>query len=135
MNKECNTGYDTEVELEKGADLTAVSYDATQRALVTSGKVTVGGKAVTAEISGVASSKGPDGTVNLWLSLFRFKKPDGSIKQVDGLNIPTTLKPGQGAIDTAKALASFINTSKRPYKATAKGNRANATITIVFAQN
>ena len=68
MNKGDNTGYDAQVELEKGADLTAVSYDATQRAVATSGKATVGGKAVTAEISGVASSKGTDGTINLWLS-------------------------------------------------------------------
>lgn len=135
MNKKYDTDYDTETELEKGPDLTAVSYDATQRALVASGKVTVGGKAVTAEISGVASSKGTDGTVNLWLSLFRFKRPDGSISQVDGLNIPAMLKPGQGAIDTAKALASFINTSKRPYRAAAKGTRTNATITIVFTRN
>jgi hypothetical protein len=135
MNEKSTTGYDEEVELTKGADLTAVSYDATQRAFVTSGKVTVGGKAVTAEISGIASSKGTDGTINLWLSLFRFKKPDGTTKQVDGLNIPTTLKPGQGAINTAKALASYINTSKRPYRATAKGSRTNATITIKFTQN
>ena len=134
MNKGDNTGYDAQVELEKGADLTAVSYDATQRAVETSGKATVGGKAVTAEISGVASSKGTDGTINLWLSLFRFKKPDGSTSQVDGLNIPATLRPGQGALDTAKTLAAFINTSKSPYKATVKGNRANARITIVFAK-
>ncbi len=134
MNKEYNTE-DTEAESEQGADLTAVSYDATQRAVVTSGKVTVGGKAVTAEISGVASSKGTDGTINLWLSLFRFRKPDGSTEQVNGLNIPATLKPGQGAIDTAKALAFFINTSKSPYKATAKGTRSSATITIVFARS
>ncbi len=135
MNKDPKEGYDTETELEKGADLTAVSYDATQRAIVTSGKVTVGGRAVTAEISGIASSKAPDGMINLWLSLFSFKKPDGSVKQVDALNIPAALKPGQGAIDTAKALAGFINTSKRPYKATVKGNRTNATITIIFARN
>jgi hypothetical protein len=57
------------------------------------------------------------------------------VKQVDALNIPAALKPGQGAIDTAKALAGFINTSKRPYKATAKGNRSSATITIIFAQS
>ena len=135
MSIKLNAGYDKKTELEKGADLTAVSYDATQRALATSGKVTVGGKAVTAEISGIASGKGPDAMINLWLSLFSFKKPDGSMKQVDGLNIPAALKPGQGAINTAKALAAFINSSKRPYRATVKGNRTNATITIIFAQN
>lgn len=126
--------YDPSVELEQGADLTAVSYDPTQRALVMGGKVTIGGRAVTAEISGVATGKGLDGMVNLWLSKFYFRKPDGSVNAVSDLNVPAPLKPHQGAIDTARKLASFINASKRPYKAKAQGSRRKATLSIVYAQ-
>lgn len=125
-------GYYNEQELDRGAQLTAVSYDRTQRALVTAGRATVGGKPVVAEISGVATGKGEDGTVNLWLSAFRFKGRNGAMNKSPGLNAVATLFPRQGAIDTAKAIASNVNSSKTPYKATIHGGRRKATVTIIF---
>jgi hypothetical protein len=127
-----NPGYYSETELDRGAQLTAVSYDKTQRALVTAGLATVGGKAVTAEISGVATGRGEDGTVNLWLSTFHFKGRDGELKKVPGFNAVATLAPRQGAIDTAKAIASYVNSIKTPYKATASGDRRKALVNIAF---
>ena len=41
--KKSAEGYNPEVELAKGATLTAASYDKTQKITVTAGKVTVGG--------------------------------------------------------------------------------------------
>ena len=124
--------YCSEVELERGAYLTAVSYDRTQTAIVTEGRATVGGKTVTAVISGIATGKGVDGTVNMWLPSFRFKKSDGEISQAPGLNAVATLAPRQGAIDTAKAIARSVNFSKTPYRATISGDRRSALITIAF---
>ena len=121
-----------EIELDRGAELTAVSYDRTQSALVTARVATVGGKAVTAEISGVATAKGEDGTVNLWLSSFNFKGRDGEMRKVPGINAVAKLAPRQGAIDTAKAIASYVNASRNAYKATAKGDRRKAQINIAF---
>jgi hypothetical protein len=113
-------------------------YDKTQKAAVIAGKVTVGGKPGIVEISGIATGQtlevGFEGTVDLWLSIFRFKRPDGTTNHVAGLNIPMKLAAGQGAIHTAKALADFINTSGRPYKATSKGARVKATITIIYTE-
>ena len=48
-------GYNPEIELAKGADLTAASYDKTQQIMVTAGKVTIGGKAVIIKIESIAS--------------------------------------------------------------------------------
>jgi len=126
------TMYYNEAELDRGAELTAVSYDRTQSALVTSRVATVGGKAVTAEISGVATAKGEDGTVNLWLSTFSFKGRDGEMKKVPGINAVAKLAPRQGAIETAKAIASYVNAGKTAYKATASGDRRKALINIAF---
>ena len=138
MKKNAGGGYDPEVELAKGAVLEAAAYDKTQKAVVLAGKVTVGGKPGVAEISGIATGQileaGLEGTVDLWLSIFRFKRPDGTTNHVAGLNIPVKLSPGQGAIDTAKALAAFINASGRPYRTAVKGDRNKATITVVYSE-
>ena len=137
MRKENNSGYNPEVELAKGASLTAASYDKTQMISVTVEKVTVGGKPGVAEITGLATGKleaGIDGTVNLWLSIFRFMRPDGTVNHVAGWNIPLTLKPKQTPIETAEAFATYINAGTRPYKATAAGNKAKATVTIIFTE-
>ncbi len=130
-------GYDPEAELAKGADLSAASYDKTQKISVTAGKVTVGGQPGTAELSGIAAGKqdtGIDGTMNLWLSIFRYKRPDGTTNHVAGWNIPLSLKAGQTPIETANAFAAYINSGARPYKASAAGNEAKAAVTIVFTE-
>ena len=127
-----NFEYCEATELERGAHLTAMSYDPTQLALVTEAWVTLGGKPVSAEITGIATGKGADGTVSVWLPSFRFKDRTGEVKQVPGLNATTTLSPRQGAIDTAKALASYINRSNTPYRAKTSGDRKTARITIAF---
>ena len=120
------------IELERGAHLTATSYDPTQMALVTDARATLGGKPVTAEISGIATGKGVDGTVNVWLPALYFKDSKGAVKQIPGLNAVTTLSPRQGAIDTVKALASYVNRSNTPYRAKISGDRKTARITIAF---
>ena len=130
--KTMTQGYYNEAELDRGAYLTAVSYDKTQRALVTAALANLRGKPVTAEISGIATGRGEDGTVNLWLPAFRFKGRDGEINQVPGLNAVATLAPHQGAIDTAKVLARHVNKSKTPYKATINGSRRKASVNIAF---
>ena len=125
--------YNPEIELAKGATLDARSYDKTQKIKVTAGKVTVGGIPGRAEISGIATGKydtSIDGTINLWFSIFRYMRPDGTIDHVGGWNIPTSLKPGQTAAATAKALADYINAGTRPYHATAAGGK----IKIVFTE-
>jgi hypothetical protein len=124
--------YCAETELDRGARLSAVSYDKTQRAMVTDGRATVGGKAVTAEITGIATGKGLDGTVNMWLPGFSFQESNGAITQVPGFNAVATLLPHQGAIDTAKAIACRVNTFWKPYKAKTGGDRKTAWITIAF---
>jgi hypothetical protein len=135
-NKSGNS-YNPEIELAKGANLTAASYDKTQKITVTAGKVTVGGKPGIAEISGIAAGQqdaGIDGTINLWLSIFRYMRPDGTTDHVAGWNISLALKAGQTPIETAKAFAAYINVGTRPYKAKAAGNKAKATVTIVFTE-
>jgi len=138
MKKDTNDGYNPEVELAKGAEFTGASYDKTQKINVTAVKVTVGGKPGIAEISGFATGKldaGIDGTIDLWLSIFRYKRPDGTTDHVAGWNIPLALKPKQTPIETAKAFAAYINVGTRPYKAKAAGNKTKATVTITFKQN
>jgi len=139
MKNKAGGGYDPEAELAKGAALTAAAYDKTQKAAVIAGKVTVGGKPGIAEISGLATGHIPEagleGTADLWLSIFRFKRPDGTTNHVAGWNIGLTLKPKQSAIETAKAFAIYINAGTRPYKANAAGNRTKATVTIFYAEN
>lgn len=122
---------EAEADLEAGAELSAVSYDPTQEALVMSRTATVGGKAVTAEINGVATGKGEDGTVNMWLSAFQFKGPDGQMRKVPGLNAVARLAPKQGALDTARAIASRFNKAG-VYRARATGDRRKALLNIVF---
>jgi hypothetical protein len=125
--------YNPEVELAKGATLDAASYDKTQKVKVTVPKVTVGGIPGRVEISGIATGRiepGIDGTMDLWLSIFRYMRPDGTTNHVAGWNIPTVLKPGQTAASTAKAFADYINAGTRPYRATATG----AKIKIVFME-
>lgn len=54
MKKTNKGGYNPDIELAKGATLEAASYDKTQTIKVLVNKVTVGGKAGIAEISGIA---------------------------------------------------------------------------------
>jgi hypothetical protein len=135
--KKTAENYNPDVELAKGATLTATSYDKTQKIMVTVGKVTVGGKPGIAEISGIANGRQDasiDGTINLWLSIFRYMRPDGTTNHVAGWNIPLALKAGQTPIETANAFADYIYSGTRPYKAKAAGNKTKATVTIVFTE-
>ncbi|MFH1618887.1 MAG: hypothetical protein ABIG11_03195 [bacterium] len=140
INKENKAGdvYNPEVELAKCTKLVAASYDKSQKATVIAGKVTVGGKPGIVEISGMATGHIPEagikGTIDLWLSIFRYMRPDGTIDHVGGWNIPQALKPKQTPIETAKAFAAYINAGTRPYKAKAAGSKTKATITIVFSE-
>lgn len=125
--------YNPEIELAKGATLEAASYDKTQRITVLVNKVTVGGKAGIAEVSGIATGRSDasiNGTIGTWLSIFRFMRPDGTINHVAGWNIMLPLKAKQTAAATAKAFAKVINTGPRPYKATVTG----AKLKIVYTE-
>lgn len=119
-------GYNPDIELAKGARFDASSYDKTQSIKIVAGKVTVGGCPGIAEISGIATGRTDSsigGTIGIWLSIFRFMRPDGSINHVAGWNIMLPLKAKQTAVATAKAFAKTINEGTRPYKATAVGAR------------
>lgn len=123
--------YNPEIELAKGAKLEVSSYDKTQKIVVLAGKVTVGGVAGVAEISGIATGRHDasiDGCLGIWLSIFRYMRPDGSIDHVAGLNIMAETVSGQTPDVTAKSFAEKVNASGRPYRATAKG----AKLEIVF---
>lgn len=123
--------YNPEIEFAKGATLDAASYDKTQKIKVTAGKVTVGGIAGRAEISGIATGRNDgsiNGTLGLWLSIFRYMRPDGTTDHVAGWNIMLPLKAGQTAAASAKAFAKIINSGTRPYRAAAAGSK----IRIVF---
>lgn len=125
--------YNPETELAKGANLEAASYDKTQMVKVQASKVTVGGKAGIAEFSGIATGRNDssiNGTIGIWLSIFRYMRPDGTINHVAGWNIMLPLKAKQTATATAKAFAKTINTGPRPYKATATG----AKLKIVYTE-
>ena len=126
--------YNPEVELAKGATLDAAAYDKTQKIKVTAGKVTVGGIPGRAEISGIATghipAAGLEGTCDIWLSIFRYMRPDGTIDHVAGWNIATLLKPGQTAAATAKIFADYINAGTRPYRAAASGGKLKIVFTI-----
>ena len=124
--------YNPEAELAKGAELTASSYDKTQGVDVTAGKITVGGRAGEVEFTGEAAGKGAgiEGTMNVWLSIFRYMRPDGTINHVAGWNIPLALKPAQTAAATAKAFADYINAGTRPYHATASGGKIKIVFTV-----
>lgn len=58
-----NARYDPEIELAKGTDLTAASYDKTRKVVVINGKVTIGGAAGRARISGTATGR-HDGSID-----------------------------------------------------------------------
>lgn len=123
--------YNPEVELAKGAQLEAASYDKTQKIAVLADKVTVGGNAGVAEVSGVATGRHDssiDGTLGIWLSIFRYMRPDGTIDHVAGWNIMIPTVAAQSAEATAKAFADQINSGDRPYRAVTDG----AKVRIVF---
>lgn len=125
--------YIPEVELAKGAKFEASSYDKTQKIKIVAGKVTVGGEAGIAEISGIATGRmdsSINGSIGIWLSIFRFMRPDGTINHVAGWNIMLPLNPKQTAATTAKAFAKAINAGTRPYKATVSG----AKLIIVYRE-
>jgi len=116
--------YNPEVELTKGAKFEAATYDKTQTVKIIASKVTVGGTPGIAEISGIATGRTDasiNGTIGIWLSIFRFMRPDGTINHVAGWNIMLPLKIGQTAAATAKSFVKTINTGTRPYRATATG--------------
>lgn len=133
MKKKSTGTYNPEVELNKGATLEVASYDKTQKIAVLVNKVTVGGKAGIAEISGIATGRSDasiNGCLGIWLSIFRFMRPDGTINHVAGWNIMLPLAAGQTAAVSAKAFAKVINSGTRPYKATATG----AKLKIVYTE-
>ena len=133
--KNSTKAYDPAVELAKGATLDAASYDKTQKIKASGNMVTVGGKPGRAEISGLATGRTDssiNGTLGLWLSIFRYMRPDGTIDHVAGWNIMLPLTAGQTPQETAKAFVTHINAGKRPYKAVAAGFKTMATIAIVF---
>lgn len=126
--------YNPETELAKGAELTASSYDKTQGVDVAAGKITVGGRAGEVEFTGEATGKGAgiEGTMNIWLSIFRYMRPDGTVDHVAGWNIALALKPGQTALDTARAFETYINAAARPYIAKASGDADQASLSITY---
>jgi len=125
--------YNPDTEFAKGAKLEAASYDKTQTIKVLVNKVTVGGNAGITEVSGIATGRNDasiTGTIGIWLSIFRYMRPDGTINHVAGWNIMLPLKAKQTAAATAKAFAKVINTGPRPYKAAATG----AKLKIVYTE-
>lgn len=116
--------YNPEIELAKGAKLEASSYDKTQNIKVIVNKVTVGGQAGIAEISGIATGRTDssiNGTISIWLSIFRYMRPDGTINHVAGWNIMLPLKAKQTAMVTTREIAQTINSGTRPYTAKVAG--------------
>ena len=135
MKKTKKGRYDPAVELAKGATLDAASYDKTQKIKVSGSIVTVGGKPGRAVISEIATGRTDssiNGTLGLWLSIFRYMRPDGTIDHVAGWNIMLPLAAGQTPLETARALVAHINAGRRPYKAVSAGLKTMATIAIVF---
>lgn len=127
--------YNPEIELAKGATLDATSYDKTQKIKVTANKVTVGGTTGRAEISGIATGRHDasiNGCLGIWLSIFRYMRPDGTTDHVAGWNIMLPLKAGQTAAASAKAFVEIINAGPRPYRAAATGGQDTAAIKIIF---
>ncbi|MBU2529994.1 MAG: hypothetical protein KKD35_03045 [Elusimicrobia bacterium] len=128
--------YDKALELAKGAKLAASSFDKTQEVIViTKNLVTVGGEPGTVEISGLATGRKDTsmaGTMRLWLSTFRYKRPDNTVDHVAGWSIALGLKPNQTALQTAKTYVAHINSQTRPYKAKMTGTENKATVSIFF---
>jgi len=135
MNKKEKKEYNPEVELAKGAKLEAASYDKTQTVKVLTNKVTVGGQAGAVEFSGIATGRDDasiNGCVGIWLSIFRYMRPDGSTDHVAGWNITLPLKSKQTPSQTATTFAKYINNGGRPYKAKAAKDAGRAFIKIFF---
>ena len=135
MKQKKTKAYNPELELAKSATLDAASYDKTQKIKVTAGKVTVGGIAGRAEISGTATGRQDasiNGCLGIWLSIFRYMRPDGTTDHVAGWNIMLPLKAGQTAAASAKAFVEIINAGSRPYRAAAAGGQDTAAIKIIF---
>lgn len=135
--KKKNSSYNPDAELAKGADLTAESYDKTQGAAVAVGKVTVGGKPGVIDFTGEATGReggGIEGTMSLWLSIFRYMRPDGTVNHVSGWNIMLALKAGQTALETARGFEAYINAAKRPYLAKASGKGGVARLEITYKE-
>lgn len=127
--------YNPEIELAKGATLDAASYDKTQKIKVTADKVTVGGIPGRVEISGTATGRNDasiNGCLGIWLSIFRYMRPDGTTDHVAGWNIMLPLKAGQTAAASAKAFVEIINAGPRPYRAAATGGQDTEAIKIIF---
>lgn len=125
--------YNQEIEFAKGAKLDAATYDKTQAIKIVAAKVTVGGTPGVAEISGVATGRSDasiNGCISIWLSIFRYMRPNGTTNHVAGWNIMLPLKAKQTASATAKAFAKTINAGTRPYKATSIG----AKLKIVYTE-
>ncbi len=124
-----NRKYDPAAEMAKGAKLTALSFDKLQKVSVTRPLVTVGGEAGSVEFSGRARGRGTgiDGTMSVWLSIFRYGRPDGTVNHVAGWNVTLPLKPGQKPEITAKDFEKFINSASRPYRAKAVGTALSIT--------
>ena len=125
--------YIPEIELAKGAKFEVATYDKTQTIKIVAPKVTVGGTPGIAEVSVIATGRNDasiNGCLGIWLSIFRFMRPDGTINHVAGWNIMLPLAAGQTAASSAKAFAKTINTGPRPYNATATGGK----LKIVYAE-
>lgn len=125
--------YNPDIELAKGAKFEVASYDKTQKIKVLVDKVTVGGVPGIAEVSGVAAGRTDssiNGCIGIWLSIFRYMRPNGTINHVAGWNIMLPLKAKQTAAATAKAFAKAINSGSRPYKAAATG----AKLKIIYTE-
>lgn len=135
MKKKRKGVYNPEIELAKGATLDAASYDKTQKIKVIASKVTVGGIPGRVEISGTATGRQDasiNGCLGIWLSIFRYMRPDGTTDHVAGWNIMLPLAAGQLPAASAEAFAACINAGTRPYRAAAEGGRNAATIKIIF---
>lgn len=128
--------YDEKVEFAKGAKFSASSFDKTQKVkVITKNKVTVGGEPGIAEISEIATGRkdtSMTGTMRLWLSTFRYKRPDGTVDHVSGWSIALGLRPKQTALQTAKVYVAHMNAQTRPYEAHVTGTDKKATISISF---
>jgi len=122
-----NTEYNPEKELKKGPKLQAMSLDPLQTVKIIEEKATIGGQPGIVEFYGNAKGKTDNsfgGTVSVWLSIFRFMRPDGTIDHVAGWNMQIPLAPGQTPEQTADAFAKYINLAPtRPYIAQAEGGR------------
>ena len=104
-----------------------MSLDPLQTVKIIEEKATIGGQPGIVEFYGNAKGKTDNsfgGTVSVWLSIFRFMRPDGTIDHVAGWNMQIPLAPGQTPEQTADAFAKYINLAPtRPYIAQAEGGR------------